>query len=418
MSKDKVVAIRGKEEVHDVLSTLIREKASVMLQAAVEAEVEAFVSQYAHLRDEHGRAQVVRNGYLPAREILTGVGGIEVSVPRVRDRGEEGIGFRSSLVPAYVRRAKSVDAVLPWLYLKGIAAGQMQEALQALLGANAKGLSANVVGRLKSSWAQEHERWAKRNLSKDQWVYVWADGVYSALRGEDDRLCLLVVIGVNARGQKQFLAIEEGLRESNESWKGVLRDLKLRGLVMPKLAVGDGALGFWGALAEIYPKTRAQRCWVHKSANVLNYLPKSLQAKAKSELHQIWMAPRREEAHKAFDRFVQHYAPKYPKAAQCLEKDRNELLAFYDYPAPHWSHIRTSNPIESSFATIRHRADRAKGAVSRATLLGLVYKLSMCAQQSFRRLNGFEHLAEVIQGVKFVNGVREEVRSIRQKVAA
>jgi transposase-like protein len=418
MEKDKVIAFRGKEEVVDALSEFLREKAVLMLQAAVEAEAEEFVARYAERRDAQGHRQVVRNGYLPQREIVTGIGALAVSVPRVRDQAGEGLQFRSSLVPAYVRRAKSLDALLPWLYLKGIAAGEIESALQVLVGKQAKNLSAKVVGRLKAKWSQEHAAWAKRDLSKDSWVYLWVDGIYSALRGEDERLCLLVVVGVNERGQKHFLAIEDGIRESAESWRGVLRNLKARGLVAPKLAVGDGALGFWKALDELYPKSAAQRCWMHKTGNVLNYLPKHLQGKAKADLHEIWMAASKQEATKAFARFLDTYQAKYPKAAECLAKDKEALLAFYDFPAEHWSHIRTTNPIESSFATIRHRTERTKGAVSRSTLLGLIYKLAMCAEKSFRRLNGFEQLAEVIRGVKFVDGLREASNKEQQKIAA
>lgn len=417
MEKDKVVAFRGKDEVVDALSEFLREKAIVMLQVAVEAEVEEFLAHYRERRDTLGRSQVIRNGYLPRREIVTGLGPIPVSMPRVRDRAGEGIRFQSSLVPAYVRRAKSVDALLPWLYLKGIAAGDMQQALEALIGKEAKGLSANVVGRLKAKWAEEYESWRQRDLSKDNWVYLWVDGIYCALRGEDYKLCLLIVIGVNERGQKQFLAIEDGIRESAESWRMLLRDLKERGLKLPQLAVGDGALGFWKALPELYPAIRQQRCWMHKTGNVLNYLPKHLQGKAKADLHAIWMADTKHEALKAFDRFVQTYQAKYPKAIECLVKDKDALLAFYDFPAEHWSHIRTTNPIESSFATIRHRTDQTKGAVSRSTLMGLVYKLAMCAENSFRRLNGFNRFAEVIRGVKFVDGVPEQ-ETVQQKVAA
>jgi putative transposase len=417
MEKDKVVAFRGKDEVADPLTELLREKATVMLQAAVEAEAEEFLAHYRERRDGLGRQQVIGNGYLPRREIVTGLGPLAVSMPRVRDRSGEGIRFCSSLVPAYVRRAKAVDALLPWLYLKGIAAGDIPQALAALLGQEVKGLSANVVGRLKAKWGEEYESWRRSDLCKDNWVYLWADGIYSALRGEDQRLCLLVVVGVNERGQKRFLAIEDGIRESADSWRAVLRDLKERGLIMPQLAIGDGALGFWKALSELYPQMRHQRCWMHKTGNVLNYLPKHLQGKAKSDLHAIWMAATKQEALKAFEHFVQSYQAKYPKAVECLAKDKEALLAFYDFPAEHWSHIRTSNPIESSFATIRHRTDQTKGAVSRSTLLGLVYKLAMCAENSFRRLNGFNRLAEVIRGVKFVDGVREE-ESVQQKVAA
>jgi len=314
--------------------------------------------------------------------------------------------FRSTLVPPYVRRARSVEAALPWLYLKGISTGDMSEALQALVGKEAVGLSAAVVSRLKMRWGQEYDLWRRQPLGKERWVYLWADGIYSNLRADDTRLCLLVVIGVNERGQKRFLAIEDGVRESTESWRAVLRDMKARGVKLaPKLAVGDGALGFWAALEEQFPETRHQRCWVHKTANVLNYLPKSVQSKAKAGLYEIWMAETRANAQAAFDSFISTYQAKYPKATECLAKDRQALLAFYDFPAEHWVHIRTSNPIESTFATVRHRTERTKGCVSRASLLGLIFKLAMSAENNWRRLRGFERLGELVAGVKFVDGI-------------
>jgi transposase-like protein len=298
-----------------------------------------------------------------------------------------------------------VEAALPWLYLRGISTGQMQEALSVLVGSEAAGLSAPVVNRLKLKWQAEHRAWSERRLDADRWVYLWVDGIYSGVRAENQRLCALVVMGVNERGQKHFLAIEDGVRESAQSWREVLLGLKARGLAAPLLAVGDGALGFWAALEEIFPGTRVQRCWVHKTANILNYLPRSLQPKAKSMLHEIWMAPTRARARSAFDRFLETYEGKYPKATDCLRKDREVLLAFYDFPAEHWVHLRTTNPIESAFATIRHRSDRAKGCVSRATMLAFMFKLAIAAEQSFRRLKGFGYLAKVIAGVRFVDGV-------------
>ncbi len=319
--------------------------------------------------------------------------------------------FRSALVPPYVRRAKSVDAALPWLYLHGVSTGDMREALAALVGPDAAGLSASVVARLKSRWMEEYRVWRRAKLGKERWVYLWVDGIYSGLRAEDGRLCALVVIGVNERGHKRFLAIEDGMRESKASWAEVLRDLKKRGLVVPpKLAVGDGALGFWAALEEILPDTRQQRCWVHKTANVLNYLPKSAQAKAKAALHEIWMAETKAQAHSAFDQFVTSYRAKYPKATECLVKDRDALLAFYDFPAEHWIHIRSSNVIESSFATVRHRTDRTKGCLTRDGMLAMIYKLGLCAERSWRRLHGFQWLAKVVQGVKFRDGI--EVQNV------
>jgi putative transposase len=423
MRQDTVVRFRKKDEVVDPLAELLRGGARELIGQAVSEEFEVFLQQHAQRRDAQGRQAVVRNGYLPEREVLSGIGPVAVSMPRARDRSGEGQRFRSSLVPPYVRRSKSVDAVLPWLYLKGVSTGSMGEALAALLGKDAVGLSAAVVSRLKARWADEYETWRRASLGKDRWVYLWADGIYSGLRADDQRVCLLVVIGVNEHGQKRFLAIEDGVRESAESWRGVLRGLKVRGLkIPPKLAVGDGALGFWAALSEVFPETRDQRCWVHKSANVLNYLPKSLQAKAKSMLHEIWMAESRASAEIAFDRFIEAFQAKYPKATECLAKDRVSLLAFYDFPAEHWIHIRTTNPIESTFATLRHRTDQAKGCVSRSTLLGLVYRLSLSAQTRWRQLRGFERLGELIAGVKFIDGVRalprtRENRNVQQAAA-
>ena len=412
MHQDTVVRFRKKDEVVDPLAELLRRGARELIGQAVTEEFEVFLQQHAARRDVEGRRAVVRNGYLPEREVLSAIGPVPVRLPRTRDRSGEGVRFRSSLVPRYVRRSKSVDAVLPWLYLKGVSTGNMGEALAALVGKEAVGLSAAVVSRLKARWADEYEAWRRTPLGKDHWVYLWADGIYSGLRADDQRLCLLVVIGVNERGQKRFLAIEDGVRESTESWRGVLRDLKARGLkIPPKLAVGDGALGFWAALEEILPETRDQRCWVHKTANVLNYLPKSIQAKAKSMLHEIWMAESRADAEAAFDRFIETFRAKYPKATECLAKDRKALLAFYDFPAEHWIHIRTSNPIESTFATVRHRTDRTKGCVSRSSLLGLTYKLATSAEKSWNRLRGFERLGELIAGVKFVDGVRAQPRT-------
>ncbi len=418
MHQDTVVRFRKKDEVIDPLAELLRRGAKKLIEQAVSEEFEVFLERHAERRDGGGRQAVVRNGYLPQREVLSGIGSVPVKMPRARDRSGEGLRFRSSLVPPYVRRSQSVDAVLPWLYLKGVSTADMSEALAALVGKDAAGLSAPVVSRLKARWAQEYAAWKRSALGKERWVYLWADGIYSGLRAEDEKLCLLVVIGVNERGQKRLLAIEDGVRESAESWRAVLRDLQARGLkIPPKLAVGDGALGFWAALAELFPETRDQRCWFHKTGNVLNYLPKSVQPKAKSMLHEIWMAETRADAEVAFDRFVATLQAKYPKATECLSKDRQALLAFYEFPAEHWIHLRTTNPIESAFATIRHRTDRTKGCVSRSTLLGLVYRLGMCAQKRWRRLRGFKRLGELVAGVKFVDGMRVQLRIKQQRSA-
>lgn len=408
MSEDTVVRFRNPDSVRDALTELLREGAGQLLRQAVQSELDELLGEHAEKRDAQGRAAVVKNGHLPEREVLTGIGPVAVRVPKVRSRTAEAVVFRSSLVPPYVRKAKSIEAALPWLYLRGISTGAMAEALSVLVGAEARGLSAPVVSRLKLKWQAEHRRWCERRLDADRWVYLWVDGIYSGLRGEHERLCVLVVMGVNERGQKRFLAIEDGVRESTQSWREVLLGLKARGLeIPPELAVGDGALGFWGALEEIYPQTRPQRCWMHKSANVLNYLPKSVQPKAKALLQEIWMAPTRQAAHAAFDRFIASFAAKYPKASECLQKDRACLLAFHDFPAEHWVHLRTTNPIESAFATIRHRSDRAKGCVTRATMLALMFKLATNAERSFRRLKGFAHLAKIIAGVRFVDGVEQ-----------
>jgi putative transposase len=350
---------------------------------------------------------VVRNGYLPQREILTAVGPVEVRVPKVRDRSGSGVKFNSGLVPPYVRRSKTIAAALPWLYLKGISTGDMHEALAVLVGEEARGLSPNVIGRLKAQWAGEYSGWMKRDLRGCRYLYWWADGIHTSVREEDGaRSCLLVIIGVTAEGKKELVSIGDGLRESSASWLEVLRDLKARGLELgPLLAVGDGALGFWGALEQIYPKTRSQRCWVHKSANVLNELPKSVQGKAKSALHEIWMAPTRAQAIKAFDTFLKTYRAKYPKATDKLVKDREALLAFYDFPAEHWMHLRTTNPIESTFATVRQRTTRTKNCVSRATFLGLAFKLVQEAQKSWRRIRGIERIAELLAGMVFKDGI-------------
>lgn len=411
MKKDTVVELRRTAPGQDLLSTMLREGAQRLVAQAVQAEFDEFLARVSGERLADGRAAVVRNGFQPEREILTGLGSVSVRIPKARSRGEAPAVFRSSLVPPYVRRAKSVEAVLPWLYLHGVSTGNMQEALAALLGPDAEGLSASAVARLKACWMEEYRLWRRAKLGKDRWVYLWVDGIYSGLRAEDQRLCALVVVGVNERGQKKLLAIEDGVRESKQSWREVLLALKGRGLTIPpKLAVGDGALGFWAAVREIYPETRPQRCWVHKTANVLNYLPRSLQPKAKAALHEIWMAETKAQALVAFEQFVTTFEAKYPRAVQCLVKDREALLAFYDFPAEHWIHIRTTNPIESTFATIRHRTDRTKGCLTRDGMLAMIFKLGMSAEKNWRRLRGFESLAKVISGAQFRDGIEVQQR--------
>jgi len=423
MSKDKAKNGEWIETINDPLTDLLRNGARALIQQAIEAELQAFLGDYAKVTDLRGRQTVVRNGYLPEREIVTGAGPVAVKIPKVRDRSGGGIKFNSSLVPPYVRKAKRVEAALPWLYLRGISTGDMQEALSVLLGDEAKGLSPAVVSRLKAQWADDYQAWNRRDLSQERYVYVWADGIYSTLRGEDDRLCLLVLIGVNAQGDKRLLALSDGYRESKASWMSVVQDLQARGLQdAPKLAIGDGALGFWAAINEAWPTTHHQRCWVHKTANVLAQLPDSLQGKAKAGLKAIWMADTQATAEKAMDAFQRDFEAKYPKAVNLLEKDRDTLLAFYDFPAEHWVHIRTTNPIESSFATIRHRTTRTKNCVSRNTLLGLVFQLALTAEKSWRRIRGFKQLPEVVNGVRFQDGVavirESEITEEIQQIAA
>lgn len=405
MSKNSVVDVSGRDALADPLTELLRTGAEQLIYQAVEAELRELLAEHAERRTEDGKAGVVRNGHLPARKLQTGLGPVTVETPKVRARTGEPVTFRSALVPPYVRKTKSLESALPWLYLKGISSGEMGEALKVLVGPEADGLSASTVSRLKQVWAEEYRRWCEERLDQDRWVYVWADGVYSGLRTEQTKLCALVVIGVNERGQKHFLAIEDGVRESTQSWREVLLKLKTRGMNVPKLAIGDGAMGFWAALEEVYPDTRQQRCWMHKTMNVLNALPNSAQPKAKQALHNIWQAETRAHAEGAFDLFIKPHEPKYPKAALCLHKDREELLAFYDFPAQHWQSIRTSNPIESTFGTIRHRTKRSKGCLSRDGMLHMMFKLGLCAEKRWRRLRGFDYLAKVVTGIKFKDGV-------------
>ena len=417
MKNDNVISLEKPVENEDLLTGMLRQGARELIATAVQAELTEFLSQFQDAVDHEGRRAVVRNGYLPEREIMTGIGPVEIKVPKTRDRSGQGIQFRSELLPPYIKRTKSIETVLPWLYLKGISTGDFSEALAALLGEDAKGLSAGTISRLKQVWNQEYDTWRQRDLSKQRYVYLWADGIYFNIRGDDARQCILVVVGVTEQGNKEFLAIEDGYRESEQSWTEVLLDLKSRGMNPPKLAVGDGALGFWKALQKIYGKTRSQRCWVHKTRNILNKMPKSIQPKAKQHIHDIWMAETRGDAERAFDRFLETYRLKYPKASECLEKDREELLAFYDFPAEHWIHIRTSNPIESTFATVRLRTAKTRGCVSRTTILTMVFKLGLSAEKGWRKLRGFRRLAEVINGVKFIDGIDKKTIESQRSAA-
>ena len=394
----------------DVLTSILREGAQQLLAKAIEMEVAEWLEARQQL-DAQGRRQVVRNGYLPERTIVTGLGEVAVKQPRVRDRRplDERETFQSKILPPYLRKTKSIEELIPWLYLKGISTGGFEEALQALLGPDCPGLSATTITRLKASWEQEHEDWSKRSLQGKQYVYVWADGIHTKIRLEEDRQCILVLMGATKDGKKELIAMTDGLRESALSWKELLLDVKRRGLAIdPKLAVGDGALGFWDAIAEIYPTTKSQRCWVHKTANVLDKLPKHKQPAAKEMIHQIWMADTRDNATKAFDAFLETYQAKYPKATECLAKDRDELLAFYDFPAEHWKHLRTTNPIESTFATIRLRHRRTKGNGSRRACLAMMFTLAQSAERRWRTLDGAKLLPDVIQGISFKDGTRSD----------
>lgn len=407
MEQDNVVEYRNPGvplSVDDALTEVLRRGAKELLQQAVEVEVAEAIAQYAEWKDEQGRRRVVRNGYLPERSIQTGIGEVAVRAPRVRDRAGE-LKFSSRLLPPYLRRTRSLDELLPWLYLKGLSSSDFSGALTALLGPAAPGLSAAKICRLKEIWRLEYEQWRRRSLSDKEYVYVWADGIYFGVRLEDARQCMLVVIGATKEGRKELLGLTDGYRESEASWKELLLELKERGLrVDPKLAIGDGSLGFWKALPQVFGSTRTQRCWKHKTANVLNKLPKGLQLKAKAELNDIWMAESRAAAEQAFDKFLLSYEAKYPKASECLHKDRSALLTFYDFPALHWSHIRTTNPIESTFATVRLRTSKTRGCVSRGGLLAMVFKLMKVAEQKWYKLKGSEFLVQVIQGIRFKDG--------------
>ena len=415
MAKNNVIELAGRDTIVDPLTDLLRAGAEKLIYQAVEAELQEQLVRYSDRRTGTGLAGVVRNGFLPARELQTNLGPVTVRIPKIRSKTGEPVTFQSVLVPPYVRKTRTLEAALPWLYLKGVSSGEMAEALKVLVGPQAQGLSASTVSRLKQVWADEYHRWCEQRLDKDRWVYIWADGVYSGLRAEQTKLCALVVMGVNERGEKHFLAIEDGVRESTQSWREVLLKLKSRGMNPPKLAVGDGAMGFWAALDEVYPETGQQRCWMHKTMNVLNCLPKTAHVNAKQALHSIWQAETKENAEKAFDLFIETYDPKYPKATLCLLKDREELMAFFDFPAQHWQSIRTSNPIESTFATIRHRTKRSKGCLTRNGMLHMMFKLGLCAEKNWRRQRGFKYLAKVITGIKFKDGI--EVTELDQIAA-
>ena len=424
MPNDNVTKLIQPGAFEDALTEVLRNGARALLAQAIQAEVAEFLDKHRDLRTEDGRQRVVRHGHLPEREVMTGIGPVAVRQPRVRDRGavasDDGrIRFTPAILPPYARRSKSLEVLLPILYLKGISTGDFEEALAALLGKDAPGLSASTIARLKDIWIDEYDRWRRRDLSARHYVFVWADGIHLQARLEEEKQCILVMIGATPEGKKELIGFTDGTRESAQDWRELLLDLKARGLaIAPKLAVADGALGFWKALGEVWPTTVEQRCWVHKTANVLSKLPKSQQPKAKRRLHDIWMAETRVEAEAAFDAFIQAYALKYEKAAECLAKDREALLSYYDFPAEHWKHLRTTNPIESTFATVRHRTIRSKGCLSNKTALAMVFKLVEAAQRSWRRLDGPNQLPKVVLGAKFSDGLEVATPADRQPEAA
>ena len=421
MTDTNVIKLAQPGSFIDSLTEILHNGARALLTQAVETEVADFLGRYANLKTEAGRQRVVRHGHLPEREIMTGIGPVAVRQPRVRDReasGGERIRFSPSILPPYARRTKSLEVLIPILYLKGISTGDFEEALGALLGKDAGGLSASTIGRLKDAWSEEHAHWSKRDLSTKRYVYFWVDGIHVQARLEGAAQCLLVIIGATPEGKKELVGLIDGVRESAQSWRELLLDLKRRGLAIgPELAVADGALGFWQAVEEVWPKTRGQRCWVHKTANVLNKLPKSQQAKAKRALQEIWMAETKNDALVAFDAFVETWGVKYDKPVECLTKDREALLAFYDFPAEHWKHLRTTNPIESTFATIRHRTVRSRNCLSNKTALAMIFKLAQAAENSWHRLRGHDQLPKVILGIKFNDGIEVVISQVQTAAA-
>jgi putative transposase len=407
--KDKATSLPLQEQMPGgVLEELAREGARKMLAQALEGEVEEYIDTHQNRIDAEGRRQVVRNGYLPDRNLVTGIGPVKIRQPRLDDRvlsetGEE--RFSSEILPRYLRRIPSVDNLIPILYLKGVSSGDMSEALASILGSDAAGLSATNVVRLKAQWEQDYQEWSRRELDGTQYVYLWVDGIHVNVRLDEEASCILVVMGADSKGKKELLAVSDGYRESKVSWREILLDLKRRGMKEgPKLAIGDGALGFWAALREVFPKCREQRCWLHKTVNVLDKMPKSVQGKAKSMLHEMWQAPTKEKALAAYGHFLSSWGEKYPKATECLRTDKEELFTFYDFPAVHWVHIRTTNPIESTYATVRLRTKKTKGCGSRVATLTMVFKLAREAEKTWRRLMGHEQISLVMEGKRFIDG--------------
>lgn len=392
--------------VSDSITELLRMHARSLIAEALEAEVAAVIAEL-----KTNGADVVRNGYLPERKITCAIGDVEVKVPRIRSKDGEPVNFSSTLVPKYLRRSKSISAWAAYAYLKGVSEADMAKVLEVVLGEGARKLTPSVVSELKKSWTAEFATWRKRDLSKTRFAYIYADGIYQEIRGDNPKICVLVVVGVDDSGKKHLIALEDGVRESTQSWREVLLDLKSRGMNSPSLGIGDGALGFWAAIAEVFPDTKHQRCWMHKTGNLLNYLPKSLQSKAKSDIQAIWMAPSRSEAEKAIGLFSDKYEAKYPKAVNCLLKDVGVLLSFYDFPGEHWTHIRTTNAIESTFSTLRHRTARVKGAFSPTSAMAMMFQLGLEAEKSWRKFKGSEKLAQVISGVRCIDGESVQLAS-------
>ena len=404
---------QAEESKKSLLEEIIREGARKLLQTAVEQEVTTYIEMFKELKDEGGRRLVVRHGFLPERSLLTGIGPVTVKQPRIRDK-REGESFTSAILPRYLRRVPSLDNLIP----TGISTGDFTRALEAILGENAKGLSASTIVRLKKQWEQEYKEWAKRDLSGKRYVYFFADGIYFNVRLEDTenkRQCFLIIIGVLADGTKELVAVLDGYRESKLSWMELLSSLKERGLTEgPRLAIGDGGLGFWAALREAYPGTEEQRCWVHKTANILDKMPKSVQAKAKERIHDIYLAPTKEQALVAYNSFLSLYGKKFPDACECLSKDKGVLFTFYDFPAEHWIHIRTTNPIESTFATVRLRTEKTKGCGTRLATLTKVFKLICETQKTWKKIKGYRLIPKVLEGAIFVDG---EVQDEQEQVA-
>lgn len=404
------------QESWSVLEEIAREGARQMLQLALENEVNEYIKAHSDDKDAQGRQVVVKNGYHPERSIITGLGPIQIKQSRIDDRKLSNYGdterFSSKILPKYLRRIPSIDNLIPALYLKGISTNDFPTALSAILGEGVKGLSSTNIVRLKQFWEEEYREWSKRDLSGKEYVYFWVDGIYFNVRLDDERSCILIIMGADTEGNKELIAVQDGYRESKAAWKEILLDLKKRGLrVDPKLAIGDGALGFWSALDEVFPTTKRQRCWVHKTANILDKLPKSMQSKSKSMIHDMYMAETKEAALKAYDHFIESFQAKYPKAIECLQKDKEDLFTFYDFPATHWIHIRTTNPIESTFATVRNRTKRTKGCGSRLMTLAMVFKLSLEAQKTWKKLKGYQLIPFVMENKKFIDGelIQDEV---------